>query len=317
MSAESFFAFAHERHSIYLRRRSGKPHPWTDDPILQKYRFTNVYRELDATTVWFRENVRDRLANSPNALLATVLFRWFNRIRTGEAIFCQKSLDIPQYNSEPIPGCTPWSMILLDGVSVLGNVQNAIRAYCGKGPFVTGAYIIKTPDGFDKLAGVLECVRLFMTHVRTFPGYGMDLGYHQAAVRLMRDDVTLEDTWSWLRQFPFMGDFMAYEVVTDLVHTNLLCRAPDIMTWANPGPGATRGIGRVLHDNPDKFDQRRDKRLIIKMMRELLATSVAMGWVSSDGPAWTMREVEHTLCEFDKYERARLGQGKPKQVFRR
>jgi hypothetical protein len=33
-------------------------------------------------------------------------------------------------------------------------------------------------------------------------------------------------------------------------------------------------------------------------------------------PAWEMREVEHTLCEFDKYERARLGEGKPRGVYR-
>jgi hypothetical protein len=29
-----------------------------------------------------------------------------------------------------------------------------------------------------------------------------------------------------------------------------------------------------------------------------------------------MREVEHTLCEFDKYERVRLGQGRSKRRYR-
>jgi hypothetical protein len=29
-----------------------------------------------------------------------------------------------------------------------------------------------------------------------------------------------------------------------------------------------------------------------------------------------MREVEHTLCEFDKYERVRTGEGKPRGVYR-
>lgn len=54
MRAADFFAFARERHATYLRRQSGAPEPWTDDPILRKFRFTNVFRELDRTTVWFR-----------------------------------------------------------------------------------------------------------------------------------------------------------------------------------------------------------------------------------------------------------------------
>ena len=38
--------------------------------------------------------------------------------------------------------------------------------------------------------------------------------------------------------------------------------------------------------------------------------------VDMDFPAWDMRTVEHTLCEFDKYERVRTGEGRPRQVFR-
>ena len=28
-----------------------------------------------------------------------------------------------------------------------------------------------------------------------------------------------------------------------------------------------------------------------------------------------MRTIEHSLCEWDKYERVRLGQGKPRSVY--
>jgi hypothetical protein len=30
-----------------------------------------------------------------------------------------------------------------------------------------------------------------------------------------------------------------------------------------------------------------------------------------------MRDIEHSLCEFDKYERVRLGQGKPRSLYKR
>jgi hypothetical protein len=46
----------------------------------------------------------------------------------------------------------------------------------------------------------------------------------------------------------------------------------------------------------------------------LSASRLEHNW-PHEWPAWEMREVEHTLCEFDKYERARLGEGRPKQRF--
>jgi hypothetical protein len=50
-----------------------------------------------------------------------------------------------------------------------------------------------------------------------------------------------------------LGPFLAYEIVTDLRFTALLENAPDIMTWANPGPGAKRGITRLLDEHTERF----------------------------------------------------------------
>ena len=36
--------FAAERQRIYLRRVVGEIGPWTDDPVLAAYRFTNAFR---------------------------------------------------------------------------------------------------------------------------------------------------------------------------------------------------------------------------------------------------------------------------------
>lgn len=310
MSVESFFKFARDRHDIYLKRKAGQSRPWTEDPILHQYRFTNVFRELDATTVWFKNNVREPMRAKPEVLLATVLFRWFNRVTTGEAIFKQKCFGMDNQ--------TPWEMLITRGVEggALVDMAHAIRAYSGTGPCVTGAYIIKTPDGYDKLRGVLQCVEWFMTRALPWPGIGaVRTGYDAVHRHIALGN--LEFTWQWLRQFPYMGDFMAYEVVTDLAHTDLLCNAPDIMTWANPGPGAARGAGRVFHGDKDKYDQKRDKQVLIERMRELLRLAPDFGWDGQySSPRWTMREVEHTLCEFDKYERARTGEGRPRGTYR-
>ena len=34
----------HECHMIWVKRKLGRPKPWTRDPILQQYRFCNVFR---------------------------------------------------------------------------------------------------------------------------------------------------------------------------------------------------------------------------------------------------------------------------------
>jgi hypothetical protein len=51
-----FFQTAQERDRIRDRKDAGLPRPWTDDPILARYHFTNVRREDDWTTRWLIEN---------------------------------------------------------------------------------------------------------------------------------------------------------------------------------------------------------------------------------------------------------------------
>jgi len=268
------------------------PRPWTKDKILDTYRFTNVFRELDKTTLWFARNVRDPMREQPEVLLATVVFRLLNRIEVGEAIFCQK--DIEADNA--------FSLFMKDGN--VKHLKKAVLANCGKGPYVTGAYIISSPPGYSKLDGVLEVIRRFYRNS----------DWRVYAEQMPEDpQVSLQMAWEWLREFDYFGSFHAYEIVTDLRHTALLSRAPDIMTWANPGPGAHRGANRVFRgDRSDKVP--RDQ--VIDEMRILLSWSRDAKHWPQDWPAWEMRDVEHTLCEFDKFERVRLGEGRPRGVYR-
>jgi hypothetical protein len=40
---ESYWNFAAKRHSIYEKRLREEEPPWTEDPILQEYKFTDVF----------------------------------------------------------------------------------------------------------------------------------------------------------------------------------------------------------------------------------------------------------------------------------
>src|SRR5258708_1460952 len=41
---DTYWNFAAKRQTLFMRRVMGGAPPWTDDPILMSYRFTNVYR---------------------------------------------------------------------------------------------------------------------------------------------------------------------------------------------------------------------------------------------------------------------------------
>lgn len=284
---DRFFGAARERQRIYEKRQAGEPAPWTDDPAFREFFFCNLYREQDRTTVAFKKQIRTYLEDSPNVLLATVAWRWFNKAETG-AVLC-----------DPTVG-------LFDGAWNPQRAKELILEERGKGPYVTGAFVVKTPDGMTKLDGVLQCITWFS-----------ERNWHQVAMSMDTLEWSLEKAHNWLTESPYLGDFMAYEVVTDLRHTSLLCNAPDINTWANPGPGAMRGLCRLLGDPLDARSRsnKADYRWAINAMRELLYESWERPELA-DIPKWEMREVEHWLCEFDKYERAYSGEGRMKRVYR-
>ena len=121
------------------------------------------------------------------------------------------------------------------------------------------------------------------------------------------DFSSIENSWKSFLPYAGFSDFMSYEVVTDIRHTKWLKDAPDIMTWANPGPGAMRGLNRIF-GRP--LDSKQKKPLFIQEMRDLLAL------LNNEPLPLEMRDIEHCLCEFDKYERARLGQGRPRAKYK-
>jgi hypothetical protein len=118
---------------------------------------------------------------------------------------------------------------------------------------------------------------------------------------------SLENCWKSFLPYAGFSDFMSYEVVTDLRHTKWLCKAPDIMVWANPGPGAKRGLNRI---HGRELEKSIPKAQLISEMRDLLAL------LNNKPLPLEMRDIEHCLCEFDKYERVRLGQGKPRAKYK-
>lgn len=290
-NVERFFGTARERYHMLLRRRKtqqAKHLPpsalsWTSDPILAKYRFCNVFREDDKVTAWMREHIREPLASYHlKQVHAAVVFRWFNKIETGKLLL-------------------PY---IVHGVWDRAMAEFKLKKRVAEGlPILGAAYMIKSPPGLDKVTGLLNCIdKVDVIQVQ----------------RVALDTNRLEDVHRELCSYDYLGPFMAYQMVCDLRYTPLLENAVDVNTWTAPGPGSARGMGRVAHDNPDeyRYSSKRDIPVLIERMQDLLLYSRNTGYWPSAWPKWELSTVQHWLCEYDKYERARTGQGEPKQLYR-
>lgn len=295
MSPKHFFAFARERHSMFLRRSAGLPGPWTTDPTLLGTRFTNVFRELDRTTIVLRKLIRDPLRQEPWVVPAVIIARWFNRIETLEVM--------APFLVQEWPGV---------GSSYVHDIEEAIREAIPKGPWVTGSYMVCSGHGKgqDKLSGMLRYSRLMLDW---WDREGRAFFTHNPRP-------SLQAAHQELVKLEGLAGFTAYEVVTDLRWTNAV-NPHDRFDWAHAGPGATRGGSRVLFKEPDRLSQDsfKDQEKLRILMRRLLKMSREEKYWPQDNvewPVWELREVEHTLCEFDKYERVRREQGHAKRTYK-
>jgi 5-hmdU DNA kinase, helical domain len=281
LDAEPFWSWITERHRIYLKKSAGDPPPWTEDKIMQRYRFCNVFRELDKVTVWLRENWREPYAASEHLWIAMCLARQINWPET------LAEIGFPEHGHDA------------------GHVRRALEARRARGEkLYTGAYMISAPAGV--YAGMNK------------PEYTADVVVGlvwQARAEFLAmfaegRQPTMQAVHAWLRQFRGWGDFMAYEVVTDLRHTRYLANAPDINTWAVAGPGAIRGLHR-LHGRD--YTKRLSQQQACEEMRELLELSKSS--LPDFIPPLELREIEHSLCETDKWLRVAAGQGRLRSKY--
>ena len=78
----AFFDFCREREKIRIARENGDPFPWTEDPIFQKGRFLNVFREDDRGSKAILSFAKDLENDLPMLIHALFFARWCNRQET-------------------------------------------------------------------------------------------------------------------------------------------------------------------------------------------------------------------------------------------
>jgi len=103
----AFFDFCREREYIRLARERGAPVPWTDDPIFQKGRFLNVFREDDRGSKAILHFARNLEKDLPALIHALFFARWCNRQETLDRLSIN-ILSKPKELRNKLDSLEPW-----------------------------------------------------------------------------------------------------------------------------------------------------------------------------------------------------------------
>ncbi len=290
---DAWWQFAFERQRIYHRRLRGQGAPWTKDPVLLRFRFTNAFRAADRVSQYLIRNViyAEELPQSPNEIAFRVLlFKLFNRIETWETVV--RKLGDVVWSENPLPHI---SDILTSELSAGRRIYSA-------------AYIMPTkrlPDtGPRKHQMHLELLRLMMID---------DIGDRLAETKSM------EAGFNLLRSYPTIGNFLAYQFITDLNYSEITSYTETEFVAA--GPGAREGLRKCFADSGGYSDS--DLIRIMMDIQEEEFKRLGLEFQDLFGRPLKLIDCQNLFCEVAKYARVQYpsrtpngGRSRIKQKYR-
>lgn len=289
---DTYWRFAVERQRIFFRRWEQKPAPWTDDPVLRQHKFTNAYRASDRVSQYLIRRViyRDDLPSSAAEVVFRIfLFKLFNRIETWELL--ERTFGLLTYEDYSFK-----------------DFDKALTKAMKHGESIySGAYIM--PSG-----GSLGHDRKHRNHLTLIE-------------RMMADDLpqrladarSMQQAFELIRAYPTIGDFLAYQYVTDVNYSTVTDFSE--MSFVVPGPGSIDGIRKCFADTGGLSNSE-----VIRFMadrQEIEFERLGLEFPDLWGRRLQLIDCQNLFCEVDKYARVRhpkivgvSGRTRIKQKFR-
>jgi hypothetical protein len=269
---ETYWRFAVERQNIFFKRlKTEDSGAWTADPIFGKYKFTNAYRASDRVSQYLIRNVIYEGDQSPVELFFRImLFKFFNRIETWELL--KRTLTDVKYSE--------YSFKRYDKILTKARSQGE-KIY-------SAAYIM--PSGSSSFGFQYK----HRNHLKL-----LELMMDDELSLQMKDTKSMKQAFELLRSYPTIGDFLAYQYVTDLNYSTLLNFTE--MEFVVPGPGSLNGL-RKCFSSFGGYTEANLIRLVTEQQEELLA-KYKLSFKSLWGRPLQLIDCQNLFCEVDKYSR--------------
>ena len=277
-----------EREAIRLAKENGHPAPWTADPVLQKYKFTNIRRRDDRGSQWVIKHLMQPNEDRLDLWFTLLVARLVNWPPTLQALI----------HAGVLP-CSPEEFDALRFESVLEALRaTGVKVY-------SGAYMLyptKNP-GINKARTVAKYI--IGSVVQNAPHIHNEL---------WREDLeqggSIERFVAALSACFGVSTFMAGQVAADLTYhpdSHLSCAA-DLYSYAPIGPGSLRGLNYLHGRAPFAAWESRVFTAALQGINNRIANEL-------DLTDLTLHDVQNCMCEYSKYCRTVLGEGKPKNTY--
>lgn len=270
---DSYWRFAVERQNIFFNRLANAPRPWTTDPVILVHKFTNAYRASDRVSQYLIRNViyRDDLPSSASEVLfRTLLFKLFNKIETWELLeHTFGAITFANYQFE--------------------HYNNVLSKAMQAGDRIYSAAYIMPPGGSSF-------------------GYPAKHQNHLKLLeRMMSDDLAgqlgrisrMQSAFELLRSYPTIGDFLAYQFVTDINYSEITDFSE--MDFVVPGPGARDGIKKCFSDSAGLNEAELIRLMVDNQEAEF--ERLGIDFKSLWGRKLQLIDCQNLFCEVSKYAR--------------
>jgi thymidylate kinase len=270
---DTYWRFAFKRQEIFFKRLEGRPAPWTDDPILQTFKFTNAYRASDRVSQFLIKDViygTQYPTNPEEVFFRTILFKLFNKIGTWELL-------------ERVIGPILYSEYSFD------RYDDVLTQAMARGERIySGAYIM--PSGGRVLGSSIK----HRNHLRLLERMMAD-----DAPRKIQNAKTMHAAFDILLTYPMIGEFLAYQYIIDLNYSEMVCFSE--RDFVVPGPGALDGIRKCFTDLGGLNEPEVIRFIADQQDREF--ERLGLSFRSLCGRPLQLIDCQNLFCEVNKYSR--------------